>query len=159
MLQSTGSQRARHDLATERPWKEYFLPQTVICFLPKDTTLINSSLEWVHVFYWLETLQNSKHNHSLFGQGALWDRKAFRVKNGWRAVRILAWSFSLPRSCEKAVSKVEREFTYCVRPWPPSLCLKQAHSFYVRLLVWICDTDLLFVPADGYYILMGETLL
>lgn len=39
------------------------------------------------------------------------------------------------------------------------MCLKQARSFYVRLLVWICDTDLLFVPADGYYILMGETLL
>lgn len=40
----------------------------------------------------------------------------------------------------------------------PCLGLKQSHSFYVRLLVWICDTDLLFVPADGYYILMGETL-
>lgn len=57
----------------------------------------------------------------------------------------------------------------CLQPWEGiyllcetltlGMCLKQAPSFYVRLLVWICDTDLLFVPADGYYILMGETLL
>lgn len=41
----------------------------------------------------------------------------------------------------------------------PCLCLKQARNFYVRLLISIGDTDLLFVPADGYYILMGKTLL